>query len=303
MPVDCQRSTTGGKGNLGMFYDRSPKICAAGLPTQQPDNRIVDNLQHYLVKDEVDSLISDAIMPPEVPRPLPPLRRPIPLDMRNAGIYGEGANIINPPNKTKFRALVEDFKDTSYSSYWKKALGKVQDPIPMLPEGLDVYNTTFGRKLHDQETLYDVVFPKVPLEDKTSVSGFPAAQIDRKYCTPPFNPDLTYGHRSYIDKRGIQVKTCLTDDNVVVGNGNRTVLNTIQSTYKEFYNARPGKVLAPNNNINEVPDGYSFGILSKPDNLKECLSICEINPECEFYRKCLAHLNTVRKCMSTRFLP
>ncbi|XP_013137227.1 PREDICTED: EF-hand domain-containing family member B [Papilio polytes] len=303
MPVDCQRSTAGGKGNLGMFFERSPKICAAGLPSQQPDNQIGDDLQHYLMKDEVDSLINDAILPAKTPRPLPPLRHPIPLDMRFSGVYGHVAGIINPPNKSKFQTLVDDFKETTYSSYWKKPLGKVQDPLPMLPEGLDVYKTTFGRKLPEAERLYDVVFPKVPLEDKTPASRFPAAQTDRNYCKPPFSEDLTYGHRTHVDKRGLYAKACVTEDNIVIGNGNRTVLNTTQTSFQEFNKARLGKVLAPNNNINNVPEGYSFGILKKPDNLKQCLSFCEINPECDFTRKCLAHLNTVRKCMSTRFLP
>ncbi|XP_013137226.1 PREDICTED: EF-hand domain-containing family member B [Papilio polytes] len=303
MPVDCQRSTSGGKGNRGMFIDRSPKICAAGLPSQQPDNRVADNLQYYLVKDEVDALISDAILPPKHPRPLPPLRRPIPLDMRHAGLFGEGISLLNPPNKSKFQTLVEDFKDTSYSSYWKKSLGTVKDPMPMLPEGLDMYKTTFGRKFTDEGSLYDLVFPKKPLEGTTPVSKLAAVQIDRNYCKPPFNADLTYGYRSYIDERGLQVKTCLTDNNVVDGNGNRTVLNTVHSSHQEFNKARIGKALAPNNNINNVPKGYAFGISSKPENLKQCLSLCEINPECDFTRKCFAHLNTVRKCMSTRFLP
>ncbi|XP_068620582.1 EF-hand domain-containing family member B-like [Battus philenor] len=303
MPVDCQRSTSGGKGNLGMFYERSPNICAAGLPTAQPDNKVSEALQHYLLKDEVDALISDAIMPPKASKPLPPLRHPIPPDMRNAGIFGYVAKILNPPIKTKFQTLVDDFKETTYSSYWKKPLGRVQDPIPMLPEGLDVYNTTFGRKLPKAERLYDVVMPKEPIVDKTPHSKKAGVQLDRNYCKPAYNPDLTYGYRSHVDKRGIYARCCLTDDKIVDGSGNRAVFNTIQSSFQDFHKPRIGKVLAPNDNISNVPEGYSFGKLNKPDNVAECLSFCEMNPERDFFRKCLSHLNSLRKCLSSRFLP
>ncbi|XP_013162798.1 PREDICTED: EF-hand domain-containing family member B-like [Papilio xuthus] len=302
MPSGRQKSTCGGKGNRGMFIDRTPKICAAGLPSAQPDNQLADNLKHYLLQEGVDALIGDSIKPTEIPKPPAPLRRPAPPDMRNAGIGGEAASLIHPPFQTKFKTLVEDFKETSYASYWKKAIGRVPDPVPNLPEGLDVYNTTFGMK-SPHISLYDLVFPKIPIEGQTPVTKLPATKISRNYCEPPFNPDFTYGHRSHTDQRGIHVKRCLTDDKIIDGTANRTILNTVQSTHQDSSKSRLGKVLTPNNNINNVPKGYAFGILSKPDHVEQCLSFCKLNPEREFYRKCLAHLNTVRKCLSNRFLP
>ncbi|XP_045502178.1 EF-hand domain-containing family member B-like [Colias croceus] len=303
MPVDCQRSTSGGKGNLGMFIERDPRICAAGLPSAQPDDKVSDSLQHYLLKDEVDSLMSDAIMPPKAPKPLPPLRKPIPLDMRFAGPFGNVAQIINPPIKSKFRTLVDDFKDTSFASYWKKPLGQTHDSVPMLPEGMDVYGTTFGKKTAFHGRLYDVVMPKNPLPDKTPASYKPGAQLKRTYCEPPYKEDLTYGHRTFVDKRGTYARCCLSDDRIVVGNGARTIVNTIQSNFQEQNQPRIGAVLAPNNNIENVPKGYAFGKLKPPDNLPECLASCELNPERYFFKKCLGHLNSLRKCLSSRFLP
>ncbi|XP_032519904.2 EF-hand domain-containing family member B [Danaus plexippus] len=303
MPVDCQRSTSGGKGNLNMFIERDPHICAAGLPTAQPDEEVADSLQHYLLKDEVDALLSDTIMPPKKPLPLPPLRHPIPLDMRYAGPFGNVAKILNPPIKTKFQTLVDDLKDTPYASYWKKPLGRSSDPVPMLPEGFDIEGTTFGKKTEFHGRLYDIVMPKEPQSDNTLKSKDPGVQKEYNYCAPPFNRDLTYGHRTFVDKRGTYAKCCVTDDRMILGTSSRTIVNTIQANFQDIYQPRIGVVLSPNQNINNLPEGYSFGKLKPPDNLPECLTFCELNPGRLFFRKCLAHLNSLRKCLSTRFLP
>ncbi|XP_028028177.1 EF-hand domain-containing family member B [Bombyx mandarina] len=301
MPVDCQRSTSGGKGNQGMFIERDPRICSAGLPTAQPDDRVGDSLEHYLLKDETDALLSDAILPLKKSLPLPPLRHPIPPDMRFAGPFCNVAKIVNPPIKTKFQTLVEDLKTTIYSSYWKSPLGQVKDSVPMLPEGFDG-TTTFGKKTPDHGRLYEIVMPKEPCPD-TEISKQPGIQKNRKYCSPPYRSDVIYGHRTLVDKRGTYARCCLTDDRVAQGAANRTIINSIQSNFQDINQPRIGTVLAPCDNIVCVPKGYSFGKIKKPDNLAECLTPCQINPNLNIIRKCLKHLNTLRKCLSTRFLP
>ncbi|CAH0401225.1 unnamed protein product [Chilo suppressalis] len=303
MPVDCQRSTSGGKGNLGMFIERGPKICAAGLPTAQPDDEVADSLEHYLLKDEVDALLSDAINPPIPPRALPPLRKPIPLDKRFAGPFGDVASLINPPNKSKFQNLVEDLKETPYASYWKKPLGMVKDPVPMLPNGFDIEGTTFGKETPFHGRLYDIVMPKVPYPDMTPPHKQPSVQKCYNYCKPPFNPDLTFGYRTHVDKRGTYARCCVTDDRVKLGTANYTLVNTIQANFQDVNQPRVGKVLAPNDNIENVPKGYRFGKLKPPDNLPECLTFCELNSGRLFFLQCLKHLNSLRKVLSKRFLP
>lgn len=300
MPVDYQRSTSGGKGNLGKFIERDPRVCAAGLPSAQPDDDVAGSLKHYLLKDEADSLISDVITPTPQPRPLPPLRHPIPLDMRHSGGFGAVAQLINPPDKTKFQCLVEDLKDTPYSSYWKKSLGQIKDPVPMLPEGFDM-GTTFGKKTADNGRLYDIVMPKNPLPDMTPEHKRPGFQKTRNFCD--FNPDLTYGYRSGINTQGIYAKCCLTDDRVVLGTAGRSIINFIQADFQNVNQPRIGTILAPNNNLKDVPDGYAFGILKPYVSVLESLSYSELNPGLPFFRKCLGHLNSLRKILSTRFLP
>lgn len=302
MPLECNRNTSGGKGNRGMFIERDPKIIAAGIPSAQAKETVGAALQHYLLKDEVDALLSDAIHPTSKPRPLPPLRHPIPQDMRNAGPNGQVAQIINPPNKSKFESLVTDFKETVYASYWTKNLGQVKDPVPMLPEGFDK-GTTFGKPTPYHGRLYDIVMPKVPLPDKTPHSKSPGVQVNRNYCSPPFRSDVTYGYRTIADKRGTRGRCAVSDDRTTLGTANMGIISSIESNFGDTHRPRIGEALAPNDNINEVPKDHTFGILKPPDNLKECLTFCENNKGVEFLRTCLKHLNTVRKGLSKRFLP
>lgn len=302
MPIDYQRSTSGGKGNLDKFVDREKRICAAGITSAQPDVVMKDTLQHYLLKDEVDALINDAILPSPNPKPSPPLRQPIPKDNRH-GLYTDSYKIIHPDIKTKFESLVDDLKDTVYPSYWTKVIGYVRDPVPMFPEGFDINGTRYGQKTHLCERLYDVVMPKEPLLDNTPRSRKPGAQTNRSFCAPPFNKDLTYGHRTNVDKRGTYAKCCVTDDRIPLGNANHSVVSSIQSNFQHMHQPRTGIVLAPNDNISCVPKGYSFGLLKSPDNLPECLTTCEINPGRDNFKKCLKTLNTLRKVLRAKYLP
>ncbi|KAJ8735500.1 hypothetical protein PYW07_007120 [Mythimna separata] len=202
-----------------MFIERDPQIVAAGIASAQATETVGAALQHYLLKDQADALLSDAIFPTPKPRPLPPLRRPMPLDMRNSGPDGQVARLINPPNKSKFETLVADFKDTVYTSYWMKQLGEVRDPVPMLPKGFDK-STTFGKPTHRHGSLYDIVMPKVPLPDKTPQSKRAGVQLDRNYCSPSFRSDLTYGYRTTADTRGTRGRCAVSDDRIILGKAN-----------------------------------------------------------------------------------
>nr|XP_021190497.2 uncharacterized protein LOC110376366 [Helicoverpa armigera] len=303
MSSHCHRRTTGGKGNIGKFIERDPYIYAAGVPSAQANENASDALQHYLLKDEADALLSDTILPTPKPRPLPPLRHPIPQDMRNSGPFGIVASLLSPPVPTKFQSLVADFKESTYSSYWEKPIGGVRDPTPMLPEGFDALGTTFGKLIVQDGGIYDVIMPKNPIPDKTPASKGPGVQVRRNYCSPPFNMDHVYGYRTGVDKRGTMARCCITDDRIVEGTAGRVMINSIQSNFLDAHQPKIGQVLAPNDNASHVPKDYTFGILRPPDNLPECLTFCEINKGVNVFRTCLKHLNTVRKGLSKRVLP
>lgn len=292
--------TSGGKGNLGMFIERDPKICAAGVASSQATSRVADCLQHYLLQEEAEALIRDSIQPPPKPQKLPPLRRPPKQDMRNSGPYNQVREIINPPIKTKFQTLVQDFKESTYTSYWKKVVGTVPDPVPTLPAGFDVLSTQ-GKKLPDCGRLYDIVMPKDPLPDKTPASKQPGYQTNRNYCKTSYNPDIVFGMRTNVDTRGVYAKCCLTYDDIMEGTNLKKPVNTQLATFLDAKRVELGVAPAPYDNISCVPDGYAFGKLQPPSRIIDCLTTCELNPNRELFKKCLGHLNTLRKFMSKRY--
>lgn len=292
--------TSGGKGNLGMFIERDPTICAAGVASSQATNRVTDSLEHYLLQEEAEALIRDSIHPPPKPRKLPPLRHPPKRDMRNSGPFNQVAEIINPPIKTKFQTLVHDFKESVYTSYWKKIVGTGYDPVPILPAGFDVL-TTQGKKLPDCGRLYDIVMPKIPLPDRTPASKEPAHQTNRNYCKSSYNPDMVFGMRTMVDKRGMYAKKCFTDDDIIEGTNLKKPVNTTLANFQDTKRAALGVPSAPYDNIKCVPEGYAFGKLKPPSRLIDCLTTCELNPNRELFKKCLGHLNTLRKFLSKRY--
>lgn len=294
----CIRRTQGGKGNEGLFIERDPKVCAAGKPTEQATNHVSDHLKHYLLQEEVDALVRDAIIPaPKQPTP----RSPKQLDMRNAGIFTEARELINPPMKTKFQGLVEDFKNSTYTSYWKNQVGKMPDQVPMLPIGFNIQNTTLGKNTEFCGGLYDLVMPKDHVLGYSSPSKLPGYQTDRNYCRPAYDPNNIFGIKSCPDKRGIYTKCCLNDDRVQMGTSGYTPLCVLKVETDKRSHAHLSAPKAPNDNISCVPPGFAFGQLKPPDNLPECLTNCELNTGRHFFLKCLGHLNTLRKCLSKRF--
>ncbi|XP_028028189.1 EF-hand domain-containing family member B isoform X1 [Bombyx mandarina] len=296
----CQTSS-GGQGNFGLFIDRQPKIFAAGKTSRHSD-KIQDCIKKYGLQDEVEALQRDTIFPQQKTNRLPPLRHPPKLDMRNAGPFSEAAQLLNPPVKTKFQTLVEDFKNTAYNSYWRKEVGTIPDPTPMLPEGYDIYKNALGEKVPLRERLYDVVLPSEPVTDIINATKGPGVQTNRKYCRPAYDHKKTYGKYSNKTSYESGVKRCLTDEKILEGSALRRPLNYIHADFVKANRACLGTYSAPNENIKCVPENFTFGKTEPTsDKTQEWSSMCDINPENELIRKCLGHLNTLRKCLSKRY--
>ncbi|KAJ8708669.1 hypothetical protein PYW08_010051 [Mythimna loreyi] len=286
--LNCTLKTQGGKGNEGMFIERGPRaIVAAGKPTEQPNLKVADHLKHYLLQEEVDALISDAIIPET---------KPVSYRFRRSCNVGE---LINPPVKTKFETLVNEVKETCYSSYWNKPLGKTRDLTPFLPAGFDPRNTTFGRKTLYVDTAYDIIMPKDTPVEKTPPSLDPGYQTNRSYCSPPYDPNKTFGVTYRPDKRGTYAKCCVMEDRILLGTAYRSPRTVSETENKIRLDPQMGHSLAPYDNIKCVPKGFAFGKLIAPTgNVPNCLTTCPSNSGREFFLKCLAYLNTLRKTLS-----
>ncbi|XP_026729649.1 EF-hand domain-containing family member B-like [Trichoplusia ni] len=294
----CIPRTQGGKGNRGMFIERDPhRIIAAGKVTEQGTEKVSDHLQHYLLKDHVDALIHDAIIPE--PKDLP--RRQKTVDMRNAGPFTEARDLINPPIPTKFTTLVVELRNTTYNSYWNKCVGQTRDQTPLLPEGARADDRRLGIKTKGSENLYDLIMPKVKPPDNTSPKKQVGYKTDRNYCKPPYDPQQRFGVNCKADKRGIYVKCCLSDKSVLGGGTGYTRVSSLDADMKDYKHAKVGLPRMPNANIECVPPGHSFGKLEPRDGIFGCFTTCGLNAGRPFYLECLADLNTLRKFLSRRF--
>lgn len=292
----CGR-TTGGKGNIGRFIERQPQICAAGLTSSQPEQNVADCLQHYLLQEEVDALISDAIIPPPKPRPLPPRRNKV------ADPIGLGSELINPKPKNKIQILAEDLKETTYASYFKRPLGTFRDPVPFLPAGFD-FTQTLGKKWErDEFNAFELLFPRDPVPGQVPISKTAGEQTSRNYCVPPFKPTGLYGERSGTDREGKLVPCCLTDDRQLLGTGLKVVLSSKSADYQAANVPRVGKVLKPIDNAKFLPEGYIFGVKYHTHDITKCMCTCELDPEAIFYKECLANINSLKKILGRRFQP
>lgn len=288
----CIVRTCDEKENIGAI-DRQPKVCAAGKPTTRGSKESVKSLlQIDCWEDEVDALVHDAIIPPV--KPTTGRRRGSPpKDTRYAGIYSGGWDLINPPTKTNFMEIVNDFKETTYASYWKRPLGSSRDFTPLLPEGYGSKNIRFGKTTKSEESLYDLIFPIDPCSDQELHSHMPGIQCKRNYCQPAFDENKTFGHKY---QRSSSVECCLKDENIYLGKNLSSRIGVRQAEYQRATTPKLGLSLTPNDNINTVPKDFRFGLqTTKIETTATCLNFCKINPEKALIQDCFKHLNKVRK--------
>ncbi|CAH0590228.1 unnamed protein product [Chrysodeixis includens] len=295
----CIRETQGGKGNRGLFIERDANhILAAGKVSKQGTESVSDNLQHYLLQDEVDALIRDAI----IPAPEEPAIQQKDKDMRHAGLLTDAGDLINPPILSKFQTLVLELKNTSYSSYWNKPVGTTRDQVPLLPAGTRPMEKRMGMVTKTSENVYDLIMPKEGLPDNTSKKTKVGYRTDRNYCRP-FDPNDTFGVKCNPDYRGMATKCCLSSNKVLgEGNSRHTLMSSLDADRRNLKQPKLGTPCMPNNNINCVPPGFIFGKI-EPHGDFVGLTTCKLNPERQFLLDCLAHLNTLRKFLSKRLDP
>ncbi|KAH1013812.1 hypothetical protein HUJ04_002751 [Dendroctonus ponderosae] len=298
-------------GNYGKYVDRSPVICAAGKVSGDPKDNVESALKQYGLVDEINALKHDAniwksdqFIPP---RKLPPIQ-----GAQFLGTNTQVSKLLNPPVLTRYQHMIGDLKDTVYSSYWNAEIGKVRDPVPGLPAGMNPLEVTFGnpsKKGLSNATLMNLSafhssFSDISLKEvvnpskshyevlrdcqvghelykKTHNDYNPSEKVQRGYNKPPFNPNKCYGQKTKYDPRGIWVK-CACDwyqkEPLVHA-------NKLQADFFKRTRPRLGQVLAPNNNISLVPKNHTFGDASNQDfyGVEDLLKDPNVQP-CVFKR-------------------
>ncbi|POI32545.1 hypothetical protein CIB84_003703 [Bambusicola thoracicus] len=116
------------------------------------------------------------------------------------------ASLVNPLPKTNFQQKIQDRKEAIYFSNREAPLGRSHDQSSMLPEGLDVTNTTFGTKIVQDILAGELVNPPKTFADvdKEAREGhdlyvvshndyYAGEAINRKYDSPNFKKSYVYG--------------------------------------------------------------------------------------------------------------
>ncbi|NWX18574.1 EFHB protein, partial [Aegotheles bennettii] len=166
------------------------------------------------------------------------------------------ASLLNPPHKTNFQQKIQNKKEAIYLSNRQAPLGRSHDQSPMLPEGLDIINTTFGTKVIQDVSAGELINPPKTFEevDKEAREGhdlyimshndyYVGEAINRKYDSPNFSKSLVFGKETPHFKDGRNVAKslhwlCDLQSNVLI--------DSITET-------------------RNVPPGHTFGMLTRPD--------------------------------------
>ncbi|NXF00812.1 EFHB protein, partial [Smithornis capensis] len=202
-------------------------------------------------------------------------------------------SLINPIPKTNFQEKLQDMKEAIYSSNREAPLGRTHDHSSMLPEGLDIINTTFGIKILKDVSAGEIVNPPKTFEevDKEAREGHDlyivshedydvGETINRKYNSH-FNKSFVYGMETphYEDGRRV-AKTF----NWVFDLDSKRAANIVlkrSDDYKEKFQPQVGKALDPIAETRNVPRDHTFGLLLPPDEYGVC-DLLRVRVPCEF---------------------
>ncbi|NXP14350.1 EFHB protein, partial [Thinocorus orbignyianus] len=206
------------------------------------------------------------------------------------------ASLINPLPKTNFQQNIQDKKEAIYFSNRQAPLGRSHDQSAMLPEGLDIINTTFGTKVVQGVSAGELINPPKTFEevDKDSREGhnlyvvshndyFVGEPKNRKYDSPNFSKFFVYGKETPHFEDGRNVSKSLNWLCDLESKKAAKIVSRRSDDFKEKFQPQLGKVLDPIAETMNVPPDHTFGMLLRPD---ECgvgdLLHCRV--PCEFLR-------------------
>ncbi|NXK23364.1 EFHB protein, partial [Arenaria interpres] len=202
-------------------------------------------------------------------------------------------SLINPLPKTNFQQNIQDKKEAIYFSNRQAPLGRSHDQSAMLPEGLDIINTTFGTKVVQDVSAGELINPPKTFEevDKDSREGhdlyvvshndyFVGEPKNRKYDSPNFSKFFVYGKETPHFEDGRNVSKSLNWLCDLESKKAAKIVSKRSDDFKEKFQPQLGKVLDPIAETMNVPPDHTFGMLLRPDecgvgDLLHCRAPCE----------------------------
>ncbi|GAB0184424.1 EF-hand domain-containing family member B [Grus japonensis] len=285
----------------GRYTDRFPELSAAGklLPT---GDTAVSCLTEVLPRPITPTTVRKFR---NTTNPAPGVQRifysraddPDIADPMTHGIEScsscSAASLINPPTKTYFQQKIQDKKEAIYFRNHRAPLGRSHDQSAMLPEGLDIINTTFGTKVIQDGSAGELINPPKTSEevDKESREGhdlyivshndyYTGEAINRKYDSPNFSKFFVYGIETPHFKDGRSVSKSLNWLYDLQSKRAAKIVSKRSDDFKEKFQPQLGKVLDPIAETMNVPPDHTFGMLLRPDeygvgDLLHCRVPCE----------------------------
>ncbi|XP_041039895.1 EF-hand domain-containing family member B [Carcharodon carcharias] len=188
------------------------------------------------------------------------------------------ASLLNPPMKTRVQQIFLDKITATYPSNQRAPLGKSHDQAPGLPKGMDIYNTTFGKRgVKDisagellnppktQHQVYEESKKGHPLYIVTHNDYNVGEQRDRKYDWSRHSRYSTFGLETpYFNDGRLTAKSLrwLTEEQQ--RNSAKIVSKKVED-FREKTNHQIGKVHDPNADTRKIPPDHTFGVLLHPD--------------------------------------
>ncbi|KFP08610.1 EF-hand domain-containing family member B, partial [Calypte anna] len=190
------------------------------------------------------------------------------------------ASLINPPAKSDFQQKIQDKKEAIYLSNRKAPLGRSHDQSPMLPEGLDIINTTFGIKVIPDIPAGELVNPPKSFDkvDEEAREGhdlyvvshndyYAGEAIDRKYDSPTLSQSFVYGKETPHFNDGRKVARCLDwpCDLQLPVLQYKTALGMLLGLLKDIFDFKRNVLLDSAREAMKVTPDRTFGMLVRRD--------------------------------------
>ncbi|KFU85118.1 EF-hand domain-containing family member B, partial [Chaetura pelagica] len=185
------------------------------------------------------------------------------------------ASIISPLPKTNFQQIMQDKKEAIYFRNRTAPLGRSHDQSSMLPEGLDIINTTFGTKIIQGSPAGELINPPKTFEelDNEDREGhdlyivshndyYAGEPINRKYDSRYFSKSSLYGLPTPHCNHGRNTAKCFhwLDDLQSM-----RAVSKQSDDFKEKILPQFGKVLDAVRESRNVPPVRTFGMLVHRD--------------------------------------
>ncbi|XP_020376327.2 EF-hand domain-containing family member B [Rhincodon typus] len=193
-------------------------------------------------------------------------------------ISTSAASLLNPPLRTRVQQIFFDKITAAYPSNQRGPLGKSHDQSKGLPKGMDIYNTTFGRKGVKDITAGQLINPpktrrQIYEESQAGHSLYVTShnaynvgeQRDRKYDWSRHSKYSVFGVETphFSDGR-LTAKSLHWSPDVQQRNSAKIISKKVDD-FREKTQHQVGKVFDPNADTRKIPADHTFGVLLHPD--------------------------------------